>query len=359
MKYGWHSRIPLLAVAVAVAAALLGCLFAAPAGAVVGGTPANPEDYPWFTDIGSCGGMLVAPDRVLTAGHCVAGRPLDSLGAASFAGQYYKPVGFAMHPGWRKVNGDNGLEDVALVILDRPVAGVALVALSGPSEPAMTIIGRGRVFAPGTGHGEGESFGSGLRRAQLRPISDSECARAFRRARGNGGERFDAKRMLCAIDIDGQDPLSSGCNGDSGGPLFAGSPAAPIILGVVSFGGRRCGADRLPSVFAEVSHYLDFITGPVPQLAPTALSAAMISGTPRVGRRLTCGVTGYTSRPTRIAYSWQRQGGRRVKPIGHAKTYKVRKADAGHPIACAITATSDGGYSQTAVGPKSIVRVAR
>jgi hypothetical protein len=185
------ARLPLLA----IAAVFLGCLLAAPAGGVVGGTPANPEDYPWFTDIGSCGGMLVAPDRVLTAGHCVAGRPLDSLGAASFGGRYYKPVGFAMHPGWRKANGDNGLEDVALVVLDHPVAGVSPVALSGPSGPAMTIIGRGRVFAPGTGHGEGESFGSGLRQAQLRPIPDTECARKFRRARGNGGERFDAKRI--------------------------------------------------------------------------------------------------------------------------------------------------------------------
>ena len=349
------ARVPLLA----VAATVLGCLLAAPAGAVVGGTPANAVDYPFYTSISVCGGSLVAPDRILTAGHCVAERPLDSLGQALFAGQYYKPVGFAMHPGWRRGNGDNVLDDVALVVLDRPVEGVAPVSLSGPAAPAMTIIGQGRPFAPGTGHSEAENFDTHLRQAQLRPISDSECARLFRRAKGNGGERFEAKRMFCATDIDGREPLSSGCNGDSGGPFFAGTPAAPIVLGVVSWGGSRCGADRLPSVFAEVSHYRDFITSRAPLLAPTALSAAIVSGTPRVGRRLTCRVTGYTSRPTRVIYNWQRQGGRRVKIVGRAKTYKVRKADAGRPIVCSIMASNGGGSSAAPYSPQSAVRIPR
>ena len=48
--------------------AVLGALAAAaPSGAVVGGEPFAPESVPWFADVGRCGGMLVAPDRVLTA----------------------------------------------------------------------------------------------------------------------------------------------------------------------------------------------------------------------------------------------------------------------------------------------------
>jgi Trypsin len=31
---------------------------------------------PWFASINGCGGVLVAPDRVATAGHCVRNRSM-------------------------------------------------------------------------------------------------------------------------------------------------------------------------------------------------------------------------------------------------------------------------------------------
>lgn len=56
---------------------------AAPAGAVVGGQPVAPETVPWFASINGCGGVLVAPDRVATAGHCVAHRSMKELGCVA------------------------------------------------------------------------------------------------------------------------------------------------------------------------------------------------------------------------------------------------------------------------------------
>jgi hypothetical protein len=205
----------------------------APAGAVVGGEPVAPESVPWLADVAGCGGMLVAPDRVLTAGQCVANAPLDHIAGVLVGTEQRHGTHFAMHPAWRHANGpSNVLDDVAIVALDVPVTTVAPVTLGGTPGAEASILGRGRQFAPGTGHSEAEILNaSGLRQAALRPMSDQHCATVWKHRRGNAGERFDAARMLCAIDVDGLEPLSSGCNGDSGGPLYTGTAAAPVLLG--------------------------------------------------------------------------------------------------------------------------------
>ena len=348
------TRACLLTVLVALAAA-------APSGAVVGGEPVAAESVPWLADVAGCGGTLVAPDRVLTAGHCVKNVPLSQIAGVLVGTEQRHGTRFAMHPGWRHANGpSNLLDDVAIVQLDAPVTTVAPVALGGTPGAETWILGRGRQFAPGTGHSEKEILtASGLRQAVLRPISDQQCAAAWKHRRGNAGERFDAARMLCAIDVDGLEPVSSGCNGDSGGPLYMGTADAPVLLGVVSWGSTRCGADHTPSVFAEVARYRDFITDPSPTWAPAPTSAPTITGAPRLGARLTCAVDGYTARPTKVDVQWQRQGGRKPKNVGHARTYKVTRADAGHPLVCTVTASNDGGISTAPFAPTSMVKIPR
>src|SRR4051795_13519313 len=64
---------------VLLATALLLAL-AAPAEAVSGGADADPAAYPFSADVGGiCTGTLVAPDRVLTAAHCLAGSQLKDV----------------------------------------------------------------------------------------------------------------------------------------------------------------------------------------------------------------------------------------------------------------------------------------
>src|SRR5512132_4221716 len=112
------TRACLLTVLVAIAAA-------APSGAVVGGEPVAPETVPWLADVGGCGGMLVAPDSVLTAGHCVMNAPLDHIDGVLVGTEQRHGTRFAMHPGWRHANGPhNVLDDVAIVQLDVPVTTV-------------------------------------------------------------------------------------------------------------------------------------------------------------------------------------------------------------------------------------------
>jgi hypothetical protein len=329
----------------AALALLVTCVAAGPAHAVVGGERIEPHDVPWFTFVGGCGGTLVAPDRVLTAGHCVLGQSPDDLGAIGVGDEVRDVVGIAMHPAWRHANGtSNVYDDVALVQLAAPVTGVAPVALGPAATDQARIIGSGLAYAPGTGHSEAEMLSGGLRQATLRLIGDDGCARAFRGYRGSTHERFDPARMRCAIDPDGVAPLSSGCNGDSGGPLIAGTNATPVLLGVVSWGGDRCGADHLPSVFADVERYRSFITDPSPAWGPTQHASVRVTGRARVGRRLTCAVSGRPEAGTKTTYAWKRlKRWGTPTPVGRGRHYTVARADDGHRVACFAYASNDGG----------------
>jgi hypothetical protein len=221
--------------------------------------------------------------------------------------------------------------------------GVPIAALGGAPEPEMKIIGRGYVNAPGSGRPESENWHATLHQATLRTMTDHACGKAFRdaRARGNGGERFDGSRMICAIDPDGRAPLSSGCNGDSGGPLMAGTYDAPRVLGVVSFGGTGCGTDHLPSVFAEVNRYRSFILSPHPVLAPVATGVPTVT---RHGRRLTCSAPAFTHAPEKVAITWTRRRYGPATTIGHARRYRLRTADRGRSLTCLVRGSNDGGH---------------
>ncbi len=336
---------------------------AAPAGAVVDGTKVDPASVPWYTAVGSCGATLVAPARLLTAAHCVAGTTPAKLGAVAIGGGHRTTTRIALHPGWRHRNGSsNFLDDVAIVELDAPVTGVPSVRLGGVDAADALILGQGRAFAPGTGHSEAEMLDSSLRTAPLRTISDAQCARAFKGYKGSTAERFDP-RMRCSIDGDGRPPLYSGCNGDSGGPLWTGSASAPVQLGVVSWGGDRCGADHLPSVFADVALYRAFITDPSPAWAPVKTGGrASIGGTSRAGRTVTCALRGYTPEPgVTVAYTWKilgkgRGGFSPPRRVGAGRTYKVARRDRGYRIGCFAEATNDGGYVLLAAANRLIAR---
>src|SRR5690349_15497247 len=115
---------------------------AAPAQAVVGGKRVSARAVPWFASLSGCGGTLVAPDRVVTAGHCVRGAKVEDLAKIRVGGVVRTGVRFAMHPDWERRNGAGPLDDVAIIQLDQPVPNIAPVPL-GDEAPRMTVLGRG------------------------------------------------------------------------------------------------------------------------------------------------------------------------------------------------------------------------
>jgi hypothetical protein len=321
----------------ALVAFLLG--LAAPAGAVVGGKKVSARDTPWFATLSGCGGTLIAPDRIVTAGHCVLAISPAELRGIRVGGVKRNGVRFAMHPDWQRSNGDNVLDDVAIIQLDQPVPNVAPAALGGEAPKRATVLGRGASRPNQTGFGV-------LREATLKTVSDAACKRIYRRARGNGGERFNGARMICSTDVNGRPPLSSACVGDSGGPLYTGTKQQPVLVGIVSFGGARCGADRLPSVFTQVARYTGFILNPAPVWAPLAAAAPSITGT----SKLTCAPPVFDPPAQSTQTLWFRGG----RVVGRGRTYRVRKRDRGRTLTCFVAGRGAGGLS---IAPKATVSV--
>jgi secreted trypsin-like serine protease len=348
------------ALALLLCTALLAALGAAPASAadpkakasVVGGNGASAGTYPWMVALSrGCGGTLVAPDRVLTAGHCVEDLRISDLrlyvgatrrqrGGYRYDGVPVRAVEVASHPGYRPLENGGPVNDVAIVQLAAPVADVPPVRLAaatdgvdGAGNPA-TVVGWGVTRtdlrrAP---------LALGLQQGQLRILSDPSCRRIY----GQDGT-YRRSVMLCARSRNAQRrPNTSPCVGDSGGPLISGGAQ----VGVVSFG-ISCGALGEPTVFARVARLRPFIDAPAPVWAPQPLGGARVAGTVRAGRVVTCEPPAFRNPVSRIRYRWGVDGilvatGRRVRVTANAR---------GKNLQCRAIGVNAGGATPSLASP--------
>jgi secreted trypsin-like serine protease len=235
---------------------------------IVGGRAANPAEFPYAVAIFRkgrmhCSGSVIAPTKVLTAGHCVDGFNLANFqvivgrpnlrNAAS--GQSIGVTSGRVHPDFEQT----GLHDVAVLTLAQP-AGVTPIALATPEQNnATTFPGAGLEVA---GYGATKPFGAHLSQLLKTTVEvvrpDSRCLRAYSR------DLFAPESMICALGARrkhaGRFKIhTSACSGDSGGPLVAHTPTGPVEVGTVSYGGALCGLPSAPSVYSRVSSSIDFI----------------------------------------------------------------------------------------------------
>jgi trypsin len=235
---------------------------------VVGGTAANPADWPFVVTVFRkgrlhCGGSVIAPTKVLTAAHCVEGFNLSNFVVIanrsdlkdSAAGQSIAIAAGATHPDFAVT----GQHDMAVLTLAQATSAPPVALASAAEDPALTAIGAQLNMA---GWGAQNPFGfrlsSVLKTTTERVRATKRCVRAYSR------DLFDPQSMICALGrrlgkFKPEKVHTSACTGDSGGPLVAPTAAGPRQVGIVSFGGVFCGVPAFPTVYSRVASGLDFI----------------------------------------------------------------------------------------------------
>jgi trypsin len=270
-RRGHHKLMAVLACACALGAvALSPAATAAPVArsSIVGGSAANPADWPYAVAIFRkghmhCSGSVIARTKVLTAGHCVAGFNLANFQVIAgrpnlrdkAAGQVIGVSSGAVHPDFEQT----GLHDVAVLNLAQPTT-VPPVALATPAQSAAATVPGAvlRVAGFGATNPFGVHLSPFLKQTFEIARSDQRCLKAYTR------DLFAPESMICALGAKRKKPgrfkiHTSACSGDSGGPLVADTPTGAVEVGTVSYGGALCGLPSAPSVYSRVAASLDFI----------------------------------------------------------------------------------------------------
>ncbi|XP_008292543.1 coagulation factor VIIi [Stegastes partitus] len=234
---------------------------------VVGSDECPRGECPWQVLVqlngnSHCGGVLIRPDWVITAAHCIHGNDPNNLTVV--AGEHNLdvndgteqrlPVSMAIiHPGFVMATGDS---DIALLRLSRSVSLNRLVV--PVCLPTRTFAERKLLpllyhSVSGWGRRIGAASPSGaiaspvLRRMTIPLLQNAQCSQ---RAQFNF-----TSTMLCAGYLEGR---QESCRGDDGSPLVTLLGSTHFLTGVVAWG-RGCAQPGYYGVYTNMAAFVDWV----------------------------------------------------------------------------------------------------
>ncbi|XP_075976579.1 collagenase-like [Anticarsia gemmatalis] len=229
---------------------------------IVRGFAARLGDFPYQAGLlvefvggqSVCGGSLISPKRVLTAGHCWADgvhqarRMTVVLGSVKLfsGGTRLRTSHVVVHQRW---DPQVIINDIAMVNLPNAVQYSNIISpIALPARGDNNNLVGATVTASGFGlKGDADAISERtyLSHVNLEVIRNSQCQRWF---------PFVGASIICTNGA----TLKNICSGDSGGPIAVTVQNKRVLVGITSFGSQRC-EDGSPGGFTRVSFYMDWI----------------------------------------------------------------------------------------------------
>jgi secreted trypsin-like serine protease len=196
---------------------------------IVGGETVEPGQWPDAVAVlgtnGTCSGTLIAPNVVLTAGHCAGINPeqiiANTVDYAQDDGIHVHVAKTVAYPSWQTEY------DVSVLMLASPIdsitprkVGTACTFHNFTRQTAVHLVGFGATDTLGV------SANTQLKQA-MTEVVDPDCSsgKGCKKAVAPGGEF-----------VAGGTGEADSCFGDSGGPVYLDTDAGPVVVGAVSRG---------------------------------------------------------------------------------------------------------------------------
>ncbi len=244
--------------------------------AIVGGQSTTLNQLPFFARLilhktganqfaNICGGSIVNDRFILTAAHCVESDVFTDTDGWSvedlrvlvknptmddvYISEFKDVRRIIIHPDYNA--NDLWINDLALLELSQPITdnvqSITLPQDFGDYSDASVY----QIFGLGQTSTNDTSTPNYLRWAEVKPLSDPECASMV--------SGFHSQETLCVTGFEGRE-YSGICRGDSGGPLtYVDNDGMYQQIGIVSYGSSVCESASIPSVFTEILNYTSWI----------------------------------------------------------------------------------------------------